>query len=373
MVPNLSLALWMFQNAKLENGEYVYTMSDGSKVYFTVDPAIQRAANTLISTYPKDYEGLMLIDLRSGKILAISGFLKGEKTLYPFKINKYPAASIFKIVTLIAFLSYNDVKPYDTFPFCPPIYRKKPHRWLKCKNEYPSTLYHAFGISNNPLFGRLAVNMGFDIIKEFSEMFHFNDTVGGIPFGEIETPKNEYDLALLGSGFDGSTLNPIHAARVIQIASTGYDIEPYIIDRIVSSDGALIYKSSPKILGRILKDEVVNKFKEISVSTILDGTASGYFKDSNGNLIVGVSVGGKTGTLSSKELNGLTEWFVGFAPVENPEVGVVAFSVGHPSPIKPHYLAMRLLQAYFLGKFEGVPIAYKRFNRTLNINAGGGE
>ncbi|MEO0138361.1 MAG: penicillin-binding transpeptidase domain-containing protein [candidate division WOR-3 bacterium] len=373
MVPNLSLALWMFQNAKLENGEYVYTMSDGSKVYFTVDPAIQRAANTLISTYPKDYEGLMLIDLRSGKILAISGFFKGEKSLYPFKINIYPAASIFKIVTLLSFLSYNDVQPYDTFSFCPPIYYKHPRRWLKCDREYPSTLYYGFGISNNALFGRLAVSLGFDVINEFAEKLYFNDTVDGIPFGRIKTPKNDYDLALLGSGFDGATLNPIQAARIIQIASTGYDIEPYIIDRIISKDGTLLYKSSPKILGRVLGDDVVGKFRKISISTVLEGTASRYFMDSNGNLIVGVKVGGKTGTLTSRELGGLTEWFVGFAPVENPEVGVVAFSVGQPSPIKPHYLAMRLLQAYFLGKFENVPIAYKSFIRSLNINPGGGE
>gem|GEM_PF-4410954 len=80
-------------------------------------------------------------------------------------------------------------------------------------------------------------------------------------------------------------------------------------------------------------------------------------------------MGGKTGTLSSRELGGLTEWFVGFAPAENPEVGVVAFSVGNSSPVKPQYIAMRILQAYFrvnwreyLSLTGGLGITLRDFN-----------
>jgi len=362
----LNVALWMFQNAILENGEYVYTMSDGSKVYFTVDPALQKAANTLIATYPKDYQGLMMVDLRSGRILAIAGYMKGERTLYPFKINIYPAASIFKIITLTSYLSVVGPSSSDTLRFCPPIYRKIPERWLKCEREYTTSIYNAFGISNNPVFGRIAVNLGYETIKEFAKKFYFGDTVEGIPYGYIKEPKNIYDLALLGSGFDNSTLNPIQAARIVQIASTGYDLEPYIIDRVISRDGTILYKSSPKMIGKVLDDEVVSKIREISVSTINEGTARRYFKDRNGNIITGTMVGGKTGTLMSKELQGLTEWFIGFAPADTPEVGVVAFSVGRPSPVKPQYLAMRLLQVYFLGEFKDVPIAYERIQRLAN-------
>ncbi len=215
------------------------------------------------------------------------------------------------------------------------------------------------------MFGRIAVSLGYEIIEEFAKKFHFGDTIGGIPYGYIKKPKNVYDLALLGSGFDNSTLNPIQAARIIQIASTGYDLEPYLIDRVISRDGTILYKSSPKINGKVLDDEVVFKIREISVSTIKEGTASKYFKDRGGHIITGTTVGGKTGTLTSRKLRGLTEWFVGFAPVDTPEVGVVAFSVGRPSPVKPHYLAMRLLQVYFLGEFRNVPIAYERILKSV--------
>jgi Cell division protein FtsI/penicillin-binding protein 2 len=366
MLPNLNLALWMFQNAQLENGEYVYRMADGSKVYFTVDPNLQQIVNTLLSTYPKDIEGLVLFDIKSGKILAIAGIYKGEKSLYPFKINKYPAASIFKVITLLSFLENNDVKPEDSFRFCPPLYRKKPQRWLNCEREYFSTLYRAFGTSNNPLFGRLAVMLGFPSIMDMAKRFYFNDTVDGIPFGVINHTRDDYELALLGSGFDHSTLNPIQAIRMTIISSTGLDVEPYIVSRVVSKDGTVIYRASPKIHGRVLRDDVVEKYREIAVSTVLEGTARNYFRDGDGRVLTGVKVGGKTGTLRSKELGGLTEWFIGFAPDENPEVGVVAFSVGQPSQIKPQYLAMRALQAYFMGKLDGIPIAYKRFRRNTS-------
>ena len=356
----------MFQNAQLENGEYIYKMADGSKVYFTVDPNLQRVAEVLISTYPKDIEGLVLFDVKSGKILAISGLHKGEKTLYPFKINKYPAASIFKVITLLSFLENNDVKPEDSFRFCPPLYRKKPQRWLNCQKEYFSTLYQAFGSSNNPLFGRLAVMLGFPAIMDMAKRFYFNDTLDGIPFGVINPIKDDHDLALLGSGFDHSTLNPVQAMRLTIISSTGFDVEPYIVSRVVSKDGNVTYRASVKILERVLREDVVEKFREISVSTVLDGTAKKYFQDEEGRVLTGVKVGGKTGTLRSKEFGGLTEWFVGFAPAEDPEVGVVVFSVGQPSLIKPQYLAMRILQAYFMGKFDGTPIAYRRFKKNTS-------
>jgi membrane peptidoglycan carboxypeptidase len=142
------------------------------------------------------------------------------------------------------------------------------------------------------------------------------------------------------------------------------DVEPYIISRVVSKNGTVIYRATPRVLGRVLREDVVEKFREIAISTVLDGTAKKYFKDGDGRILTGVKVGGKTGTLSSKELGGLTEWFVGFAPAENPEVGVVVFSVGNTSPVKPQYLAMRILQAYFMGKLEGVPIAYRRFRNN---------
>ncbi len=363
----LNLALWMFQNATLENGEYVYTMSDGTKVYFTVDPSLQKAASTLISTYPKKYEGIMLFDVRSGRILAIAGYMEGSKSLYPFKINKYPAASVFKIITLVSYLSVANPDIYDTVGFCPPVYRKRPQRWLNCEKPYKTTLYNAFGASNNPAFGKIAVNVGFETLKDFIEIFHFGDTVSGIPYGSVVVPKDKYDLALLGSGFQGSSLNPIQAARMIQIASTGYDIEPNIVDRIVSKDGTILYRFTPSIKGRILDENVVAKFRRISASTVRDGTASKYFNDKDGNIIVGVEVGGKTGTLMSWELQGLTEWFVGFAPVSSPEIGVVAFSVGKPSPVKPQYLAMRLLQSYFLSKFEDIPVTYEEIKEFKKI------
>ncbi len=364
MFPNLNLALWMFQNSQLENGEYVYRMSDGSKVYFTVDPNLQNIANSLISTYPKDIEGLILFDIRSGKILAIAGIYKGDKSLYPFKINKYPAASIFKVITLLSFLENNEVRAEDTFKFCPPLYRKKPQKWLNCQKEYFSTLYNAFGTSNNPLFGRIAVMLGFEAIMDMAKRLYFNDTVDGIPFGTINRPKDEYDLALLGSGFDHSTLNPIQAMRITIISSTGLDLEPYIVSRVVSKEGTVIYRASPRIIGRVLREDVVERFREISLSTVLNGTAKNYFIDKEGKVLTGVKVGGKTGTLSSRELGGLTEWFVGFAPADNPEVGVVVFSVGQPSPVKPQYLAMRMLQAYFIGRMEGIPLVYRRIRRN---------
>ncbi len=374
---NLNKALWMFQNARQDStGAYYYVMSDGSKVYFTVNPDLQRMLNTLLATYPKEYEGIALVDATSGKILAIGGRYEGNPSLRSFKMNDYPAASIFKVITSVAAMEVLGVEPWDSLPFCGPIYRRRPHRWLNCKRDtLPKTTFAlAFGRSNNPVFGRLAVNIGKTALMEVAHRFYFDDTLFGLPMGyvEWERVRTDRDLALLGSGFDYSYLNPLQAILIGEAMATGLMWRPYIVD-YVEKDGEIVYRSTPQLLNAPFDRTVLNRLREISRFTVDSGTVRKIFYDRNGARLLPVSVGGKTGTLTSRKYRALTEWFVGFAPVERPEVVVVAFSMdGSFVNVKTSYLAMRMLQGYFVGKFEGKPVSYKRFRKRYRRPSRGG-
>lgn len=368
LIPNLNSALWMFQNAKLDStGRYYYRMRDGATVYFTVDPNLQRMLNTLLSTYPKEYEGIALVDATSGRILAIGGRYGGSPSLRAFKMNDYPAASIFKVVTAVAAIELLGVEPDDSLPFCGPIYRRRPRRWLNCRRDtlpkVPFSL--AFGRSINPAFGRLAVHLGREALRDVAHRFYFDDTLFGLPMGYVEwdSIRTDEDLALLGSGFAHSYLNPIQAILIGEAMATGLMWRPYIVDRI-EKGGDVVYRSAPSLLNAPFSRGVLKRMRELARMTVDSGTVRRIFHDRDGNRLVPVSVGGKTGTLTSRKYRALTEWFVGFAPVEKPEVVVVAFSMdGAFINVKTAYLAMRMLQGYFIGKFEGKPISYKRFRK----------
>jgi penicillin-binding protein 2 len=86
-------------------------------------------------------------------------------------------------------------------------------------------------------------------------------------------------------------------------------------------------------------------------------------------IIEGVTVGGKTGTaqINKKEGNLELAWFVGFAPVENPQIAIVALVEGqnlnesfgggaHAAP-----MARYVFQAYFdkHPEFKAKPEAFQ--------------
>lgn len=377
-VPDLNRALWMLQNAKFDStsGQYYYRMQDGSTVFFTVDPGLQRMLNTLLATYPKEYEGLALVDATSGKVLAIGGRYAGTPSLRSFKMSDYPAASIFKVITSVAAIELLGLNPEDSLEFCGPVYRRRPRRWLNChRDTLPKTTFAlAFGRSVNPVFGRLAANLGKAPLMDVASRFYFNDTLMGLRMGYVpwDSIRTEEDLALLGSGFAYSYLNPVQAILIGEAMATGLMWRPYVIDRI-ERNGKVVYRSAPSLLNVPFREGVLRRLKEMARATVDSGTVRKIFYGRDGRPLLPVSVGGKTGTLTSRKYRALTEWFVGFAPVDRPEVVVVAFSMdGAFINVKTPYLAMRLLQGYFVGKFEGEPISYKRFKRRRRRRHGGG-
>jgi len=65
----------------------------------------------------------------------------------------------------------------------------------------------------------------------------------------------------------------------------------------------------------------------------------------------GVSVAGKTGTLTDYKTNRYYTWFVGFAPAEQPEVAFSTLVVNTPNwTIKAPQLAREVLRSYFAKK-----------------------
>jgi cell division protein FtsI/penicillin-binding protein 2 len=83
--------------------------------------------------------------------------------------------------------------------------------------------------------------------------------------------------------------------------------------------------------------------------TTRSGTARKAFHDKRGlPYLPGIQVAGKTGTLTDVRPYRAYTWFVGAAPVENPEVVASVLVINEPLwRIKASEIAMQLLRKYF--------------------------
>ncbi|MCL4218911.1 MAG: transpeptidase family protein, partial [Candidatus Hydrogenedentes bacterium] len=132
-----------------------------------------------------------------------------------------------------------------------------------------------------------------------------------------------YSAASLAMGQEISC-NMLQLTRAFSvIANGGYLVDPYLVERAVNPDGAIVYTHERKEPQRVLKPETARIMKELCHLVVTDGTGS----------LAGIPeyrVGGKTGTaqVSGGDVKGYhskryTSVFAGFAPVGDPRICAV--------------------------------------------------
>ena len=89
---------------------------------------------------------------------------------------------------------------------------------------------------------------------------------------------------------------------------------------------------------------------EMMTRTVTKGTAKKAFQDSKGRpFLPGIRVAGKTGTLSRYNPHRTYNWWVGYAPVDDPKIAVAALVVNEPKwRIKASYVAREALREYLV-------------------------
>ena len=115
--------------------------------------------------------------------------------------------------------------------------------------------------------------------------------------------------------------------------------------------------ASRQVLSRAESPEVAAAVTRMMEATVSDGTSFKAFHDGAGReYLPGVSVAGKTGTLTKQQTDQFFTWFVGFAPSQKPEVAIAVLAVNKSTwKTKANTVARQMLQAYFAEKgFAGV-------------------
>lgn len=172
---------------------------------------------------------------------------------------------------------------------------------------------------------------------------------------EIYTPGNVINAAI-GQGI--SLFTPVQLVNYIStLVNGGIRYKLNLVDKIVDVDNNLVKEYEPKILDRVyLKQENVDAVIEGMRRVNRTGSTASVFTTGN---FFPIETGGKTGTATFKE-DGMQEKvgraaygvFVGFAPVEKPEIAisVVLYDGGHG--YFGAYVARAVFEAYFKEKLQ---------------------
>lgn len=160
---------------------------------------------------------------------------------------------------------------------------------------------------------------------------------------------HDTNLVSIGQGLNNYSILQL-GEYVSTIANGGTRYKPTIIKSIRSADGKSVYEVKPVVLNKVeMTAEELNIIKEGMRLVTVSGTASNVFRRS------GLSVAGKTGTAETgragdekEEEHGL---FVGFSPIEKPEIGVaVIVEYGRGSSTAAANVTKAIIEAYNMTK-----------------------
>ncbi|MGB9735802.1 MAG: penicillin-binding transpeptidase domain-containing protein [bacterium] len=290
--------------------------------------------------YRVRYGAVVAIDVKNCTPIAIV-----SKGMDFSAFKAYPAASLAKLVTASAAIELNHIPQYALFYYDT---RNASQSIRALTDGYYDgrkriTFSMALAKSNNPVFGKLALyKIGASNLQSYFDRFYFNRSLGPsfIEQSRAYVEKNGVDVAQTGAGLNpDTTISPFHAALIAQaIGNAGNMCVPYNW-----FDGAKQYTQ------RIIDPATAKELIDMMRLTITQGTSRRAFFNRRGRYILAdISVAGKTGSIHGYDPEGDYEWFVGIAPVNNPEIAVSALVVnGNKWTIKGSYLGAQTFLAYF--------------------------
>jgi penicillin-binding protein 1A len=240
----------------------------------TIDPAIQNSAEQSLRKRLSESgkklnisQGAMVVMDGTGAVTAMVGGRSYKKSQYnrATKAKRQPGSAFKPFVYLTAF--ENDYKQ---------------------KYVGPVSLEMAFAQSINTVAAKLANAVGPANVAATAQRLGITSTLG-------------HDASLaLGT----SEVTPLElTAAFVPFANGGAVVQPYVVNRIVTRDGKILYERKGDGLGRVVSDADLGAMNRLFRAVVRQGTGTkAQFGD--------FDIGGKTGTSQDYR----DAWFVGFTP-----------------------------------------------------------
>lgn len=335
------------------------------KINYTLQDEVQKESDSLLKRYRPDYAAIVMLDSKTGRILAMSTFEKANALGSNLALRAtFPAASIFKVITASAAIDKAGVSPEHKIAFNGgnyTLYKKnvlsdKVNRWTRF-----ITLKEAFARSINTAFGRLSLeSLEPKDISEYASRFMFNEIIPAdftVETSQAKVPTEKgFALTEVASGFNRfNTMSPIHGAMIAStILNEGKMMIPYIVDSLENASGEKIYQAQALERGQIVRPESAEKVRQMMEQTVLSGTSRKSFrKIIRDKKFREVEMGGKTGHFSSLNPKGRTDWFIGYASDGQDKIAIAAITVNiHKWTVKSSALGEMMFRKYFKDKLD---------------------
>jgi peptidoglycan glycosyltransferase len=362
---NTNLSNTLKQELQRLGGQTVH----GDNVVLTLRPSIQRLA---LDQLAGRCGAVVVLDTKTGAVLAMASSPTYNANLieqpkgYP-KIVKvrgtcgdasalqnnatqglYPPGSTFKLLTASAALDTGRFTP--TSPFYDPGYcTEYGKRVYNSSSPDSPTAHETFGHvdfsqalehSINAVFCNIGKAIGAKTILDYTKRYGFYSQPpldlppsvlypsGLYKNGKLWFPKDpatEVDPGRLAFGQERMLVTPLQMALVAAtIADKGVEPKPYLVQKIVGSDGSIVARTTPQNLGRVIKPQTAAQLNQMMQLVVQGGTGTNA-------QIPGVPVAGKTGTAELGLGNLYDAWFVAFAPANNPRYVVAVVVEKQPN------------------------------------------
>jgi len=268
------------------------------------------------------YIGIVAMEPATGRILAMVGYDKTGDSNNPCIEKRFPAASVFKIVTAAAAIQELGLLPDSQL-----TYNGRKHTLYKsqlgtAQNRYTNqtTFRKSFAQSINPVFGKIGTHrLGRELLAKYAEAFGFNRQIEfdvSLPASTFQITDEPYYWAELASGFNRDTrISPLHGALIASVVLNGGKlVEPSIVDKVTDPTGRIVYRTRSENIQEVISPAACRQLTDLMQATVEDGTLRQTFRDADRDWVLSkLNIGAKTGSINSRNNDARYDWFVGFA------------------------------------------------------------
>jgi cell division protein FtsI (penicillin-binding protein 3) len=301
----------------------------GKDVHLTIDLALQEIAEGALDAALERTRArsasLVVVDPRTGEVLALANAAQpgAESPRRNFAVvDQFEPGSTFKIVTLAGLYEEELAAPQDSL-FCEngswvfngrTLRDVHPYGWLSVEQVIEE--------SSNICAAKLAGRLGDVRLHDYARRFGFGLPTGidfpGEPRGLLKRPEQWSALtpASIAMGYEVMVTSLQMAMGYAAIANGGDLMRPYLVRRVVGSDGRTEFEGRPQRVRRVVSPATAHLITQALVRVVETGTARSAHIDM-------LPIAGKTGT-ARKTVDGgyvtglYTSSFVGFFPANEP-------------------------------------------------------
>lgn len=358
--------------------ETVFDATDGNGVVLTIDENIQsyleNALDQALESIKPDGVYGIVMDVDTGAVLAMSDkpdfdltqpgklIKSADKTLlkeleegseeYNAEYSRllydqwssfcvtdtYEPGSTFKIFTAAAALEEGTATLNSTYT-CRSYNRIADitYRCAQNKAHGTQTLTQMLMNSCNCGFIHVGQTLGKDNYYKYFEAFGFTERTGidtgneAYPYVHKQETMSKVDLASTSFG-QSVRISPLQLiTATCAIANGGKLMKPYLVDKIVDSEGNVVSETEPTVRRTVISESTCAKVRSMMEAVVESGTGKNAY-------IAGYRVAGKTATAEKLD-DGSDEdiyiaSFVCYAPANDPEIAILVGVDNAPGPYR---------------------------------------